>query len=224
MRILLVEDDPILGDGLKTAMQQQGYTVEWLKDGKHALQALQTDLFSLVLLDLGLPGMDGLEVIRQSRKQSIDVPILILTARDAVDDRVRGLDLGADDYLSKPFDLNELYARARSLIRRSHGRATPLLENAGIIINPGDKSVSFLGEPVILSAKEYSILYYLVENASRVVSRQQLEEQLYGWDQPVDSNALEVHIHNLRKKLDSKIIRTIRGVGYQLQKQESSKS
>jgi len=221
LRILLVEDDPILGDGLKTAMQQQGYTVEWLKDGKQALQALKTDHFSLVLLDLGLPGMDGLDVIRHGRKQAIDVPILILTARDAVDDRVKGLDLGADDYLTKPFDVNELYARTRSLIRRSHGRSTPLLEKAGIIINQSDKTVSYQGQPVTLSGKEYSILNYLVENASRVVSRQQLEEQLYDWDQAVDSNALEVHIHNLRKKLDNKLIRTIRGVGYQLQQQDN---
>ncbi|MCW8964909.1 MAG: response regulator transcription factor [Gammaproteobacteria bacterium] len=217
MRILLVEDDPLLGDGLVTAMQNDGYTVDWLKDGKHALQAIKTEDFNLVLLDLGLPGMDGLEVIRQTRKKSIDVPILILTARDAIDDRVTGLDLGADDYMTKPFDVNELHARLRSLIRRSHGRASPLLERAGIRINPSDKSVSYRDKPVSLSSKEYSVLLYLVENADRVTSRAQLEEQLYGWDQAIDSNALEVHIHNLRKKLDSAIIKTIRGIGYQLQ-------
>jgi DNA-binding response OmpR family regulator len=217
LRILLVEDDPLLGDGLVSAIQNDGYTVDWLKDGKQALQAIETEDFSLVLLDLGLPGMGGLDVIRKTRSKSIDVPILILTARDAVGDRVTGLDLGADDYMTKPFDLNELSARLRSLIRRSHGRASPLLEKAGIQINPSSKSVSYQGKTVPLSSKEYTILLYLVENADRVTSRSQLEEQLYGWDQAVDSNALEVHIHNLRKKLDNAIIKTIRGIGYQLQ-------
>jgi two-component system response regulator QseB len=221
LRILLVEDDPLLGDGLVTAMQHEGYTVDWLKDGKLALQAIKTEDFNLILLDLGLPGMDGLEIIKQTRNQLIDIPILILTARDAVDDRVIGLDLGADDYMTKPFDVNELHARLRSLIRRSHGRATPLLEKAGICINPSDKSVSYLGKTITLSSKEYTILLYLVENSTRIASRTQLEEQLYGWDQAIDSNALEVHIHNLRKKLDSAIIKTIRGIGYQLQDAQS---
>jgi DNA-binding response OmpR family regulator len=217
LRILVVEDDPLLGDGITNAMRGEGYTVDWIKDGRQALQAIKSEDFSLILLDLGLPGLDGLDVVSQTRNLSIETPILILTARDAVEDRVRGLDFGADDYLTKPFDLKELQARARSLIRRSHGRSKPLLEKYGISLNPAEKTVSFRGKPVNLSNKEYTVLLYLLENANRVVSRNQLEEQLYGWDKAVDSNALEVHIHNLRKKLDNKIIKTIRGIGYQLQ-------
>lgn len=216
MRVLLVEDDPILGDGLVTAMRSAGYTVDWLKDGKQALQALQTESLDLVVLDLGLPGLDGLDVIKHSRKQDVETPILILTARDTINDRITGLDLGADDYLTKPFDLGELLARTRSLMRRSHGRSQPLLEKCGLRINPARREVSYNDQPVDLSAKEYKILLYLLENAGRVVSRSQLEDQLYGWDQAIDSNALEVHIHNLRKKLDNTIIKTIRGAGYQI--------
>ena len=216
MRILLVEDDPILGDGMVTAIRNQGYTVDWLKDGKQALQALETESLDLVILDLGLPGLDGLEVIRLSRQKRIATPILILTARDAVDDRVAGLDLGADDYLTKPFDIDELFARVRSIIRRSHGRSQPLLEHCGLSINPATREVTFNERAIELSAKEYKVLLYLLENTGKIISRAQLEDQLYGWDQAIDSNALEVHIHNLRKKIDSSIIKTIRGAGYQL--------
>lgn len=215
MRILLVEDDPILGDGLSTAFWRESYTVDWVKDGRQALQAIETEDFGLVVLDLGLPGMDGLDVLKRVRAAGLTVPILILTARDAITDRVAGLDLGADDYLVKPFDIAELYARVRSLIRRSLGRARPTLAKGGVEIDPAKKTVLWKSEQIDLSGKEYAVLLYLVENSGRPVSRAKLEEQLYGWDHAVDSNALEVHIHNLRKKLSSQVIKTIRGLGYQ---------
>jgi len=216
LRILLAEDDPILGDGLTSAFRRESYTVDWVIDGRQALQAIQTEDFSLVVLDLGLPGMDGLDVVKRARKTMLDVPILILTARDAIADRVTGLDLGADDYLTKPFDIDELMARVRSLIRRSHGRATPKLVRGHIEIDPSKKCVQWKNEKIDLSSKEYAVLLYLVENSGRAVSRANLEDQLYGWDQAIDSNALEVHIHNLRKKLAPQVIKTIRGVGYKL--------
>jgi len=216
LRLLLVEDDPVLGDGLCTALRGDGYTVDWIRDGKQASQALETDEFTLTILDLGLPGMDGLDVLRHARGHGIETPILILTARGAVEERVQGLDLGADDYLGKPFDLDELQARVRSLIRRHHGRSTPQIRLGELEIDPATQAVRYKDQPVALSHKEFSVLRYLAENKDRIISRAQLEEQLYGWDQAVDSNALEVYIHNLRKKLDTRLIKTIRGAGYQL--------
>lgn len=215
MRVLLLEDDLILGDGICLALRHAGYTVDWIKDGQLGLQAIKTEDLSLVILDLGLPGMDGLEVLKHTRRAHIDTPILILTARDAVDDRIQGLDIGGDDYLTKPFDIGELIARIRSLIRRSQGRSESVIQKGAIEINPINKTVIYNNTRVTLSSKEYSVLLYLVENSVRPVTRSQLEEQLYGWDQAIDSNALEVHIHNLRKKLSSKAIKTIRGFGYQ---------
>lgn len=214
MRLLLAEDDPLLGDGLRTALQKEGYTVEWLKNGEQALQAILQESFTAVILDLGLPGMDGLDVLRQLRHRQSAVPVLVLTARDAVQDRVSGLDLGGDDYLTKPFDLEELSARLRSLIRRSQGRSNPVIEHGDIVLDPAAQTVLQNDRPVELSLKEFTVLRYLLEHKGHIVARQKLEDVLYGWEKGVESNALEVHIHNLRKKLGKQLISTERGVGY----------
>jgi two-component system response regulator QseB len=214
--LLLVEDDPLLGDGLKQGLRAEGYTVDWLVDGSQALHSLLTESFDLVVLDLGLPGMDGLQVLKEIRKREVTTPVLILTARDAVSDRVGGLDQGADDYLTKPFDLEELSARLRSLLRRSQDRAAPILEHADLIMDPATREVRMGAEEVDLSLKEFAVLRYLLENKGRVVSRDRLEQALYGWDGEIESNALEVHVHKLRKKLGAEIISTVRGVGYRI--------
>ena len=216
MRLLLVEDDPLLGEGLKMALDRDGYTVDWLRDGKQALQAIITDEFGVVILDLGLPGLDGIEVLSRARAQGTTTPIMILTARDAIPDRVSGLDHGADDYLIKPFDIEELSARVRSLLRRSQGRSQPLLIHGDIQIEPAAQVLSKAGQVVDLSQKEFIIIRYLMEHKGCPISRSRLEEQLYGWDKEIESNALEVHIHKLRKKLGSELIKTVRGVGYKL--------
>ncbi|WP_456377296.1 response regulator [Thiolapillus sp.] len=216
MRLLLAEDDPLLGDGLKTALQAEGYTVDWFKDGRQSLNAALNEAFDIIVLDLGLPNLDGLEVLKELRNGKIDTPVLILTARDAVDDRIKGLDLGADDYLSKPFDLEELAARLRSLIRRSQGRSAPLLEYADIVLDPAAQKVRQDGVEVELTLKEFIILRYLLENQGRVISRSRLEQTMYGWNVAIGSNTLEVHIHNLRKKLGQQLIKTVRGLGYKI--------
>ncbi|WP_457666665.1 response regulator [Thiolapillus sp.] len=216
MRVLLAEDDPLLGDGLKTALQSEGYTVDWFRDGRQSLHAALVETFDVIILDLGLPNLDGLEVLQGLRDKKRDVPVLILTARDALDDRVKGLDLGADDYLTKPFDLDELSARLRSLIRRSHGRGVSVLEFTDIRLDPAKQTVQKRGEEVELTLKEFKVLRYLMENRGRVVSRRRLEETLYGWDAEIGSNALEVHVHNLRKKLGQQLIKTVRGSGYRV--------
>ncbi len=216
MRVLLAEDDPLLGDGLKAALLAEGYTVDWFRDGQQSLYAALDEAFDIVILDLGLPGLDGLEVLRALRDRKKDVPVLILTAKDALDDRVRGLDLGADDYLTKPFDLDELAARLRSLIRRSHGRSVTLLEFAEISLDPAAQTVSKGGKDVELTLKEFKVLRCLMENRGRVISRRRLEETVYGWDAEIGSNALEVHVHNLRKKLGQGLIKTVRGLGYRI--------
>ncbi len=216
MRLLLAEDDPLLGDGLKTALQAEGYTVDWFKDGGQSLHAALNEVFDIIILDLGLPSLDGLDVLKGLRNRRCDTPVLILTARGAVDDRIRGLDLGADDYLAKPFDLDELAARLRSLVRRSQGRSTPLLEYAGIVLDPAAQKIRQDGVEVELTLKEFIILRYLLESQGKVVSRSRLEETMYGWDAEIGSNALEVHIHNLRKKLGQQLIRTVRGLGYRI--------
>lgn len=218
MRILLVEDDPQLGDGLTIGLRQSGFAVDWLKDGHSADIALQSECFDLLVLDLGLPRLSGMEVLSRARNRGQHLPILILTARDETGDKVSGLDAGADDYLVKPIDLDELTARIRALTRRSAGRAAPLLIHGEISLDPAAHSVSLAGRPVELSSREFSLLQMLLENTGRVLTRSQLEQSLYGWRDEPESNALEVHIHHLRKKLGSDLIRTLRGVGYTIAK------
>jgi len=218
MRILLVEDDPELGDGLTVGLRQAGFAVDWLRDGHVADQALHTESFDFVVLDLGLPRLSGMEVLNRARARGQTMPVLILTARDATGDKVSGLDAGADDYLVKPIDLDELTARIRALTRRSAGRAAPLLVHGDLSLDPAAHQVTLGGQPVELSSREYSLLQLLLENAGRVLTRTQLEQSLYGWRDEPDSNALEVHIHHLRKKLGSDLIRTLRGVGYTIPK------
>jgi len=218
MRILLVEDDPELGDGLTVGLRQAGFAVDWLRDGNSADQALQSESFDLVVLDLGLPRLSGMDVLSRARARGLTVPILILTARDATGDKVSGLDAGADDYLVKPIDLDELSARIRALTRRSAGRAAPLLTHGELAVDLAAHRVTLAGDEVELSSREYSLLQMLLENAGRVLTRTQLEQSVYGWRDEPDSNALEVHIHHLRKKLGGDLIRTLRGVGYTIPK------
>ena len=218
MRILLVEDDPQLGDGLTIGLRQAGFAVDWLKDGNSADQALQSETFDFVVLDLGLPRLSGMEVLTRARSRGQHMPILILTARDATGEKVAGLDAGADDYLVKPIDLDELTARIRALTRRSAGRAEPLLIHGDLALDPAAHTVTQAGLLVELSSREFSLLQQLLENTGRVLTRTQLEQSIYGWRDEPDSNALEVHIHHLRKKLGSELIRTLRGVGYTIAK------
>ena len=218
MRILLVEDDLQLGDGLTIGLRQGGFAVDWLKDGHMADQALQSEAFDLVVLDLGLPRLSGMEVLSRARQRGQTMPILILTARDATGDKVAGLDTGADDFLVKPIDLDELTARIRALTRRSAGRAAPLLIHGELSLDPAAHTVTLAGQPVELSSREFPLLQMLLENAGRVLTRSQLEQSIYGWRDEPDSNALEVHIHHLRKKLGNDLIRTLRGVGYTIAK------
>nr|WP_242486564.1 MULTISPECIES: response regulator [Pseudomonas] len=210
----MIEDDVALGEGIHQALVREGYTVDWLQDGSSALHALLSETFDAVVLDLGLPRMDGLEVLRRLRDSGSNLPVLILTARDATEDRIAGLDAGADDYLVKPFDLAELKARLRALLRRSAGRARVVIEHAGICLDPSTQQVSYHGTPVPLTPKEYQLLHELLSPPGRVMTRDQLMQLLYGWNEEAESNTLEVHIHHLRKKFSSELIRTIRGVGY----------
>ena len=218
MRILLVEDDPQLGDGLCIGLRQAGFAVDWLTDGKNADLALKSESFDCVVLDLGLPALSGMEVLLRARLHGLSLPFLILTARDAIGDKVAGLDAGADDYLVKPVDLDELSARIRALLRRSAGRAAPLLTHGSLQLDPANREVHLDGQIVALSGREFSLLQMLLEAAGRVLTRSQLEQSLYGWRDEPGSNALEVHIHHLRKKLGSDLIRTLRGVGYSIPK------
>jgi DNA-binding response OmpR family regulator len=216
MRVLVVEDDYALGEGLFQAMRQDGYAVDWLTDGLRALQSLKAEHFDLVILDLGLPKRDGLNVLRDIRRAGEGVPVIILTARDAVADRVQGLDAGADDYLTKPFDLGELSARVRALIRRSQGLSSPEITAGDLRMDPAVRKVTLRGDVVELSPKEFSLLRAMMLRADRVIPRYALQESAYAWGQEIESNALEVHVHNLRKKLGKERIRTVRGVGYEL--------
>jgi DNA-binding response OmpR family regulator len=219
MRLLLVEDDKALGEGVRLGLRQEGYTVDWLQDGASALHALLSETFDLLVLDLGLPRMSGLQVLRELRRSGSALPVLILTARDATDDRIAGLDAGADDYLVKPFDLDELKARLRALLRRSAGRAELRIEHAGVSLDPSSQQVSYQGKPVPMTPKEYLLLHELLSQAGKVLTRERLAQLLYGWDEEAESNTLEVHIHHLRKKLFSGLIRTVRGVGYLVEEQ-----
>lgn len=214
MRILLVEDDKLLGDGIQAGLAQAGFAVDWVEDGASGETALSVEPYAAVVLDLGLPRVSGLELLRRLRAAGNAVPVLILTARDAVEDRVKGLDSGADDYVVKPFDLDELAARLRALTRRGRGEAAPVLQIGGISLDPAERRVQFQSKPVDLSAREFALLHELMLNAGRVLSREQLEQRLYPWGEEVESNAIEVHIHHLRRKLAPELIHTVRGVGY----------
>jgi DNA-binding response OmpR family regulator len=216
MRILLVEDDPLLGDGLQRALRNDHYTVDWITSGAQVEGALQHDHFDLVLLDLGLPGMDGMEALRRLRASSQPVPVLILSARDQLQDRVAGLDAGADDYLIKPFDMDELRARIRARLRRTVEPPQNQLAVGPLLIDSENFSVLRNDQPVNLSRREFVLLLALARQPGRVLTRDRLEQELYGWSEDVESNALEVHVHHLRKKLGADLIRTVRGVGYQL--------
>ncbi|GJM07654.1 MAG: DNA-binding response regulator [marine bacterium B5-7] len=219
MRILLVEDDVLLGEGTKNGLVQKGYAVDWVKDGLAALQAVKNESFEIAVVDLGLPRMPGIDLIREIRAMELDIAILILTARDSVNDRVQGLDTGADDYLTKPFDLEELSARLRALQRRAAGRIDSVLQYGELALDPAAHTVMLAGNQILVSRREFALLNKLLENPGRVLSREQLNQCLYGWDDDIDSNAIEVHIHNIRKKLGGgKFIRTIRGVGYMVEK------
>ncbi len=218
MRVLLVEDDALLGDGVQAGLQQSGYTVDWVRDGIAANLALNQETFDLLVLDLGLPKRDGLSVLRTLRARGSEIPVLVLTARDAVQDRVAGLDAGADDYLLKPFDLDELGARLRAISRRRAGRANPKLVYAGIELDPAGRCLTQDGVAVSVTARELVIFEALMNNVGRALSKERLEQALYGWDEGVESNAIEVHIHRLRKKLGRDLIRNVRGIGYLLPK------
>jgi two-component system response regulator QseB len=220
MRVLLVEDDELLGDGIRTGLKHYGHTIDWVKDGRTANDAITSkyENFDLIVLDLGLPKLSGLEVLRNIREKNIMTPVLILTAHDTIEDRVKGLDAGADDYLTKPFDLDELCARMRALQRRSKSRAKPMIVYGGITLDPASHIVTYKEEAILISRREFALLHKLLENAGRVISREQLNQTLYGWGENIDSNALEVHIHNLRKRFGNDLIRTIRGVGYMVEK------
>jgi DNA-binding response OmpR family regulator len=218
MRLLLVEDDPLIGDGVRAGLSQEGHAVDWFTDGHSAQQALRTEPYELMILDLGLPKKSGLAILEELRATGSDLPVLILTARDTVADRVTGLDAGADDYLIKPFELDELSARLRALHRRSKERSHPVIRYGSIVLDPGSHHVTHEGKVIDLSAREFAVLKLLLENPGRVFSRARLEEHLYSWDEEIESNAVEVYIHHLRKKLGSSVIRTIRGVGYVMDK------
>jgi two-component system OmpR family response regulator len=214
MRVLLVEDDRMIGEAVLQALRGQQYAADWVRDGEMAQAALLAEEYDLVLLDLGLPKSDGLSVLRQLRARGSRTPVLVLTARDAVADRVAGLDAGADDYLLKPFDIDELMARARALIRRSAGRAEPVYSHKGLTLDPATREATLDGQPVALSSREWAVLEPMLLRPGVVFSRKQLEEKLYGWKQDISSNAVEVYIHGLRRKLGSDLIQTVRGLGY----------
>lgn len=218
MRVLLVEDDRMIGESVQKGLRQEGFSVDWVQDGQAAEVALQAESYDCALLDLGLPRKDGIEVLRGLRARHNDVPVVVVTARDAVTDRIHGLDSGADDYLVKPFDLEELAARVRAVVRRREGRAEPLIEHLGLTLNPATREASLEGKPLVLSAREFAVLEALTARPGAILSRAQLEQRLYGWGEEVESNAVEVFVHSLRKKLGADFIRTVRGVGYMVPK------
>ncbi|MGH9933452.1 MAG: response regulator [Pyrinomonadaceae bacterium] len=216
MRLLLVEDDPMIGESIEEGLKGENYAVDWVRDGRSAELALGNQVYDLVLLDLGLPKKQGLEVLSAYRHRDGAAPVLIITARDATADRVQGLDSGADDYLVKPFDLDELFARVRALLRRRVGRAQPTISHRGLTLNPATHDATLKGKPLQLSAREFALLHALMDPPGHVVSKAQLEEKLYGWNEEVESNIVDVYIHHLRKKLGAEFIKNIRGVGYKL--------
>lgn len=214
MRLLLAEDDSMIGESITEALISENYAVDWVRDGRAAELALDNGVYDLLLLDLGLPKKQGLTILNDYRKRGGMLPILVITARDSTANRVEGLDAGADDYLVKPFELEELFARVRALLRRQSGRANPLITYGDLTLNPASHEVIFRNQLLNMSAKEFCLLHALLAQPERVLSLAQLEEKLYGWDQEVDSNAIEVYIHRLRKKLGNDFIRNVRGVGY----------
>jgi len=214
MRLLLVEDDPMVGAAIRSGLRQDGYTVDWVREGAAAELATGTTDYDAILLDIGLPKKTGLELLANWRQQHKQVPVLIISARDAVADRIRGLDTGADDYLVKPFDLDELAARLRALLRRGSGRATPIVEHGPLTLNPSTHEVHLGGTAVNLSGREFALLQALLENPGIPLSRAQLEDRLYGWEEEISSNTVEVYIHSLRRKLGSEWVINVRGVGY----------
>lgn len=216
MRLLLVEDDAMIGTGIQVGLRHEGYVVDWVHDAESAEAALAAGDagFALVLLDLGLPRKDGFALLDSLRRRRNRVPVLVITARDGVADRIKGLDLGADDYLMKPFDLDELAARIRAVLRRHAGRGEPVVEFGGFRLDPSSRKVSYSGREVSVSAREFSLLQALLNRPGQALSRTQLEERLYGWGEEIASNCIEVHVHNLRRKLGERAIRTVRGVGY----------
>ncbi len=216
MRLLLVEDDPMIGAGVQSGLRQEGHTVDWVRDGKAAELALASGVHEMLLLDLGLPHKSGLELLSGLRRQGLDLPVLVITARDSVADRVKGLDAGADDYLVKPFDLDELSARIRALMRRRAGRASPRIEHGPLTLDPATHQVTLNGDPLALSAREFALLHALLEQPGVPLSRAQLEERLYGWGEEIECNVVEVHVHTLRRKLGAGFIRNVRGVGYRV--------
>jgi two-component system OmpR family response regulator/two-component system response regulator QseB len=216
MRILLAEDDPLLGDGLQAGLRQLGFQVDWVRSGDAAERELRAGVHAAAVLDLGLPLRDGLDVLSAVRAQGIQLPVLVLTARDAVPDRIRGLDAGADDYVLKPVDLHELAARLRALVRRAHGVPQEVLRARDVELDPAARTVRKAGRPLPLQSREFDLLQVLMLNAGRVLTREQLEQHLYSWGREVESNAVEVHIHHLRRKLGPQLIQTVRGVGYTL--------
>lgn len=219
MRLLLVEDDAMIGETVLHVLRAEHYAVDWVRDGSMADQALRTEQYDLVLLDLGLPQRDGLEVLRSLRARRNATPVLVATARDAIGDRIAGLDAGADDYVVKPYDIDELLARIRALIRRSAGRGEPVFEHKGVRLNPATREASVHGQPVSLSAREWAVLEALLARPGVVLSRAQLEEKLFSWKDEVSSNAVEVYIHGVRKKLGNELIQTVRGLGYLVPKE-----
>jgi len=218
MKILLVEDDEMIGESLSKSLRQDGYAVNWVKDGDTATTALKTEDYALLLLDIGLPKCSGLEILKKLRNKAEPIPVVIISARDAVQDVVTGLDTGADDYLVKPFELKELQARIRAAMRRKGGRAEPHLTYKGLALDPSTHKVTYKDKDVVLSARESALMQTLLEKPEVIFSRAQLEERIYGWNEEVESNALEVHIHNLRRKLGQEVIRNVRGLGYMVGK------
>lgn len=218
MRLLLVEDDPMVGEGIRRGLRLDNFAVDWVRDGRASELALANDVYDLMILDLGLPRKNGLELLRQLRDQGSELPVLIVTARDAVEDKVAGLNAGADDYLVKPFDLDELKARIHAVLRRRSGRSRPSIVYGTLVLDPIGRQVTLNGLAVELSTKEFALLRALMTDPGAVLSRAELEEALYGWEEEVGSNAVEVHIHNLRRKLGSRVVLNVRGAGYRVAK------
>jgi two-component system response regulator QseB len=216
MRLLLAEDDAMIGEAVRAGLRREGYTVDWIRDGNAAEEALAAGAYDLLLLDLGLPGKDGVRVLRELRERGSALPVVVLTARDAVTDRVAGLDAGADDYLVKPFELQELAARVRAVLRRKGGRANAVIVHDGLSLDPATHEVRMDDTSVPVSPREFALLHALLERPGQILSRAQLEDRLYGWGEEVESNVVEVHIHTLRRKLGADFIRNVRGVGYRV--------